>query len=99
MKVFGLAAVALFVILVVGVVVVGNPFATTMSERVSEALGAETQCRKFGFTDVVGERETLYRCIYDGRDGQGKLAELGMRQVVVCLAFVEEQFYDIELGC
>jgi hypothetical protein len=60
--------IAIVAAVAVAVLVVGgwkfNPFAQSVSERVSSELGVDASCREDGLELVLGERELRYTCTY-----------------------------------
>jgi hypothetical protein len=48
----------------VAVVLVGNPFGESVSDRVSDRVDADARCRQAGLQVLAGEREKVYTCTY-----------------------------------
>ena len=46
------------------VVLVANPFGASVSEKVSDDVGAQARCREAGLQVVAGEREKVWSCTY-----------------------------------
>jgi hypothetical protein len=83
-----LAGVAALVI----VYLVLDPFGKSVSERVSERVGADMRCSRVGLQVVAGERETVYRCNYRSSQHEGSASTR-------CFAIISGRVYAVREGC